>query len=212
MKFIRPNDSIEFDPTDIKIFLAGPVSYVYDWQSEFAKKLESFILSKKEKSSETEGWIDCLLDRITIFSPRWNPERTMEFDFDTQFEWETRRLECADIIVFGFTKYTETPSVDRSYARTTRIEFGEALARAKFREQSDEYVFGGGFRERNGEYVYGAAEGKNKQFIFTNLSNFKDGDEYIRAKLRKYRYPAYTDWDELIEDMVSCIRYNWTVI
>lgn len=198
MKFIRPNDSIEFDPTDIKIFLAGPVSYVYDWQSEFAKKLESFILSNKEyKNPEIEEQLKRLWDKTTIFSPRWNPDRKMEFDFDTQFDWETKRLESADIIVFGFTNYTETPSVDRSYARTTRIEFGEALARAKARDW--ECIFGTQSKEVSADF-------KNRQYIFTNLSNFKDGDQYIRAKLKKYGYPAYTDWDKLIKDVVLCMR------
>ena len=121
----------------------------------------------------------------------------MEFNFDTQFNWETERLEFADIIVFGFTNYTETPSVDRSYARTTRIEFGEALARANFREWGHIHVGFGGTISK---------EPRNRQYIFTILSDFKDGDEYIRAKLKRYRYPVYTDWNKLIEDVVLCMR------
>lgn len=97
-----PN-SLEGLNKKIKVFCAGPIQGAPMWQHEMP---------------EIEG--------VVWISPR--RESYDNFDYDQQTSWETIGLRIADIILF----WVPAPAEDipgRSYAQTTRIEFGETLGR-----------------------------------------------------------------------------------
>ena len=84
----------------IKVFLAGSIKGAPEWQNDVPK-----------------------INGVTWLSPRGN-----FIDYETQVEWETKALRIADIVIFWIPSPTiEVPG--RSYAQTTRTEFGEIIGR-----------------------------------------------------------------------------------
>lgn len=85
------------------VFCLGPIKGSSTWQHELPK-----------------------LSGVTWLSPRRLDYEF--FDYDSQVSWETKGIRVADILLF----WIPSPSVDvpgRSYAQTSRIEFGELLGR-----------------------------------------------------------------------------------
>lgn len=98
------------------VFLAGPIKGAPDWQGEAIR------------------WFAEHGPGIAVASPR-RTDRTTEFDYDTQVEWETHHLRrAADRGVILFWLAREVVSVPgRAYAQTTRFE----LAEWKMRHERD---------------------------------------------------------------------------
>ena len=89
----------------IKIFCAGPIQGAPDWQHSLPA-----------------------IKGVTWICPR--RENYENFDYDQQTSWETLGLRISDSVMF----WIPAPKEDiqgRSYAQTTRIEFGECLGRKK---------------------------------------------------------------------------------
>lgn len=95
------------------IFLAGPIQGAPDWQSEAINKIKNVVSSKS---------------RLHIFNPR-RDKLDDDFDYQKQTDWEKSGLRQSaknGAIVFWFAKQDDSlpyPS-GRSYAQTSRIEFG----------------------------------------------------------------------------------------
>jgi calcineurin-like phosphoesterase family protein len=89
----------------IKVFLMGPIQGASDWQHNIPK-----------------------IPGVTWISPR--REDYANFDYDTQTSWETLGLRISDAILMWIPEPSEKIE-GRGYAQTTRIEFGENLARRK---------------------------------------------------------------------------------
>ena len=90
---------------EIKIFLAGPIQGAPDWQHRVPK-----------------------IPRVIWICPR--RESYDNFDYDEQTFWETLGLRISDAVMFWIPE-PEKEIKNHSYAQTTRIEFGENLARGK---------------------------------------------------------------------------------
>jgi calcineurin-like phosphoesterase family protein len=88
------------------IFLAGPIQGAPKWQ--FSLPINN--------------------PKIIWLSPR--RENKENFNYDEQVNWETNCLIISDIILFWIPEPIEKIE-GRDYAQTTRIEFGEYLARGK---------------------------------------------------------------------------------
>ena len=88
-----------------KVFLAGPIQGAPEWQ---------FTLP------EVPG--------ITWLSPRRKSYE--KFDWNEQFDWETKMLRSSDIVLFWIPEEKESIP-GRDYAQTTRTEIGEYLALGK---------------------------------------------------------------------------------
>ena len=97
--------------TDTFVFLAGPVQGAPAWRD--------YIIDNTI--------IDCLCwispERLTLQD---NPD----FNVDEQADWETRYLRISDAVLFWIPLPKENIN-GRDYAQTTRIEFGENIARGK---------------------------------------------------------------------------------
>lgn len=106
---------------DTKVFLAGPIIGAEDWQHSIPK-----------------------IPGITWISPR--RESYEGFDYDSQTSWETLGLRISDAILFWIPAPKENIE-GRGYAQTTRIEFGENLARGK-------KIFIGIYPEYNGRKYF----------------------------------------------------------
>ncbi len=99
-----PHDLLGLQETT-KIFLAGPIQGAPEWQHEMP-----------------------LIPGVTWISPR--RESYDGFDYDSQTTWETQGLRMSDAVLFWIPEPAEDIP-GRGYAQTTRIEFGEQLARGK---------------------------------------------------------------------------------
>ncbi len=97
-------------------FLAGPIKGAARWQDEAIAYLQREV------------------PVLNIASPRRSLDRTGDYteqDYISQIDWEShylRRAATCGVIVFFFAN-EETHYCDRPFARTTRIEFGEWMAR-----------------------------------------------------------------------------------
>lgn len=90
-----------------RVFCAGPIQGAPDWQNNLPD-----------------------LDNILWVSPRRKEGHSGEFSWSEQVEWEHDHLLSSDIILMWIPEETEhVPG--RSYAQTSRTEFGEYLARGK---------------------------------------------------------------------------------
>jgi hypothetical protein len=90
------------------VFLAGPIQGAPDWQAEAIQ------------------WFAEHAPTLAIASPR-RLDRSGEFDYATQVEWEThylRRAATCGVILFWLARESEhVPG--RAYAQTTRFELAE---------------------------------------------------------------------------------------
>lgn len=87
------------------VFLAGPIQGAPQWQFEVPN-----------------------IPGVLYLSPR--REDYTGFDYAEQFKWETIGLLISDVVLFWIPPEIESVA-GRSYAQTTRTEFGEYLARGK---------------------------------------------------------------------------------
>lgn len=105
---------------DVVIFLAGLAQGCENWQEYFIKELESELKDLKTNKN------------ILICSPR-RLEKPKNFVYEEQVGWESFYLDKTSrcgLIVFWLAKETEKVS-GRSFARTTRVEFGEWFAKGQ---------------------------------------------------------------------------------
>ena len=110
---ITPDSSQDFNHEGFPIFLAGPLGGTRDWRTELVTILES-----KNNTN---------IDELIIFSPENKHFETVA----KQAQWETDHLNYAfthGFIVFYLSDQTKYDS-KRGYARTTRFELGEWLAK-----------------------------------------------------------------------------------
>ena len=106
---------------EIKIFLAGPIQGAPDWQHSIPK-----------------------IPGVRWISPR--RDNYDNFDYDEQTSWETIGLRISDAVLFWIPAPKENIE-GRGYGQTTRIEFGESLARGK-------KIFIGIYPEYNGRKYF----------------------------------------------------------
>ena len=175
----------EFDTkANTTVFLAGPITFAPDWQSEFVKGLREY----QEKHEEYKNY------NITVYSPRWvlDPEgETIPFNYKRQYDWETFHIQAADIIVFGFVPYAEEPKLDRSYARTTRIELGEAIGRNN------------ALREYQEDMPY-----DQSIFVYKDKNYTDDKDGYIELKVSSNKFIWTDNWERIYSAIIQKCIYN----
>ena len=141
------------------VFLAGPIMGAPDWHEELINKLKN--------------------ENVIIASPKRN--KSKDFNYDEQVEWETTNLENADIIIFYLAKEKDNVP-GRSYAQTSRLELGENLARIKYCKTKQKII------------VYGE-EGFH-------------GLNYIKLKIECYKNFAtyYNDKDLFLNELIKEIN------
>lgn len=88
-----------------KVFLAGPIQGAESWQHEVPN-----------------------VDNVIFFSPRRNSYSN--FSYEEQIKWEKKWMNLCDVIIMWIPEESEHIE-GRSYAQTTRTEFGEYLALGK---------------------------------------------------------------------------------
>ena len=117
MKILEPTQIITaFHPA---IFLAGPATGTYDWQNVAISEFKQ--LAKRYNSTD-----------FVIANPR-TYQQNDNFDISAQTEWEyyyLREASFSGCIMFWLAKETKKIP-NRGYARTTRFELGEFLAKAE---------------------------------------------------------------------------------
>ena len=95
-----------------KVFLAGPIQGAPNWQHS----VETLFMNEQQNN------------KIVFLSPRrLNYDN---FNYEEQVQWEKKYMGLADVILFWIPEASEDIK-GRSYAQTTRTEFGEYLARGK---------------------------------------------------------------------------------
>ncbi|HEX4611342.1 MAG TPA: nucleoside 2-deoxyribosyltransferase domain-containing protein [Urbifossiella sp.] len=90
------------------VFLAGPIQGAPDWQAEAIQ------------------WFTEHTPTLAVASPR-RPDRSREFDYAAQVDWEThylRRAAAWGVILFWLAREAEHIS-GRAYAQTSRFELAE---------------------------------------------------------------------------------------
>lgn len=158
---------------DVFVFIAGPIDGTNSekmWQEIIMLKIQNGLKDVKINKN------------VVLCSPRRleNPE---DFVYEEQVDWESKFLNKSanqGIVVFCFAK--EMKKIEgRSFARTTRIEFGEWIAKGK--------------KIDNFKLVVGYEKGF-------------DGIEYIHKKLQDM-YPEVKlkeNIDEMVEEVVKLIK------
>ena len=94
-----------------KVFLAGPIQGAPNWQHS----VENLFVNEQYSN-------------IVFLSPRRLSYDN--FNYEEQVLWEKKYMALADVILFWIPEEIENVE-GRSYAQTTRTEFGEYLARGK---------------------------------------------------------------------------------
>lgn len=94
-----------------KVFLAGPIQGAPSWQHS----VENLFANEQDNN-------------VVFLSPRRLSYDN--FNYEEQVLWEKKYMALADVILFWIPEATENVE-GRSYAQTTRTEFGEYLARGK---------------------------------------------------------------------------------
>ena len=94
-----------------KVFLAGPIQGAPNWQHS----IENLFANEQYSN-------------IVFLSPRRLSYDN--FNYEEQVQWEKKYMGLADVILFWIPEASEDVK-GRSYAQTTRTEFGEYLARGK---------------------------------------------------------------------------------
>jgi len=117
IKILRPPMyDINLSPTDIVIFLAGPIQGSSEWHEEIIDKIKENNIDKN----------------VIICSPKRLSNDN--FIYDEQVNWESLYLDKASkqgIVIFWLAE--EINKVDgRSYAQTTRFEIGEWWAKGQY--------------------------------------------------------------------------------
>ena len=181
-------DPLEGLGDTIKIFTLGPIKGSSTWQHELPK-----------------------LSGVTWLSPRRLDYEF--FDYYSQVSWETKGIRVADILLF----WIPSPSVDvpgRSYAQTSRIEFGELLGRHEKQVVFgcyDEYP-GRNYLERKIHEYYGdtkklhnnlpdllselrgiVAEKQKPKIFFTSDTHF-GSQRCLELSKRPFRSVSDMDW------------------
>ena len=95
-----------------KVFLAGPIQGAPNWQHS----VETLFMNEQQN------------DKIVFLSPRRLSYD--DFNYEEQVLWEKKFMSLSDVILFWIPEASEDIK-GRSYAQTTRTEFGEYLARGK---------------------------------------------------------------------------------
>jgi hypothetical protein len=116
IKILRTPEYIDILPTDIVIFLAGPIQGSSNWHDVIIDKIKSIDINKN----------------IIICSPK--RLNSNNFIYDEQVNWESYHLELASkqgIIVFWLAE-EKYPVEGRSYAQTTRFELGEWWTKGQY--------------------------------------------------------------------------------
>lgn len=197
MKLITANmlGQEKFDiSADTTVFLAGPITFAPNWQLEFFKGLKEY-----QEKHPTLGTRD-----ITVYSPRWVEKNELApegpiwgeldespFDMRKQYDWESYHLRACDIIVFGFVPYVEEPKLDRSYARTTRIELGEAIGRNfALKEYQEDMPY-------NQDILV---------YLDENYTDDKDG--YIKLKVSQNGFIWSNNWEQIYLTILNKTKKN----
>ena len=194
MRYISANmkNQEKFDTSaDCTVFLAGPITFAPDWQNKFFRDLFTYWSANKNKGT----------DNITVYSPRWlkfapilddAPELDESpFNMQKQYDWESYHLKAVDIIVFGFVPYVEEPKLDRSYARTTRIELGEAIGRnAALKEYEEDLPY-------NQEIL-----------VYKDPEYTDDKDGYIDIKVKENNFICTDNWNDIFDIILSKTKEN----
>lgn len=206
MKFITANmkNQEKFDTSaDTTVFLAGPITFAPDWQIKFFDNLIRYYHDNSDKGS----------NKITVYSPRWIIPGSYDnldecftflkllskkdnlddspFDMQKQYDWESYHLKAVDIVVFGFVPYVGEPKFDRSYARTTRIELGEAIGR--------NYAL----KEYQEDLPY-----NQEILVYKDKDYTDDKDGYIDLKVRENGFVCTSDWNEIFDIILSKTKRN----
>lgn len=143
------------------IFLMGPIQGATEWHEKTIKKIETLFENRSEN--------------IIIASPK-RLEKTKDFDYNEQVDWESYYLEKASKngVIFCWLANENEKIKGRTYAQTTRFELGEWWAKS----QMDNILIGAD-------------------------SNF-DGIRYIEYKF-KNKFKNFKLYDNL-DDMVSKLK------
>lgn len=117
MMLLTPDSAPQRHDDKKLVFLAGPIMGAENWQQRAIADLAD-------------------LD-IYIANPR--REKSDNFNYDRQVEWETFYLSRADVVMFWLP--LEAQHVEgRSYAQTSRFELGEWLGRTDFNRRAGKAV------------------------------------------------------------------------
>jgi calcineurin-like phosphoesterase family protein len=156
----------EYDKTILEdksfiIFLMGPIQGATEWHEKTIKKIETLFENRSEN--------------IIIASPK-RLEKTKDFDYNEQVDWESYYLEKASKngVIFCWLANENEKIKGRTYAQTTRFELGEWWTKS----QMDNILIGAD-------------------------SNF-DGIRYIEYKF-KSKFNNFKIYDNL-DDMISKIK------
>ena len=98
IRIVEAPNEIKIQKT-IKLFLAGGITDVEDWQS--------YVIDRLLEDSESK--LHDYLTNVVVFNPR-RGHFTMN-DVDNQIEWEYNKLKEADVICFWFAGGTPNPIV-----------------------------------------------------------------------------------------------------
>lgn len=141
-----------------KVFLAGPIQGAPNWQHS----VENLFTNEQNSN-------------VVFLSPRRLSYDN--FNYEEQVLWEKKYMALADVILFWIPEEIENVE-GRSYAQTTRTEFGEYLARGK------KIIFGA-YKEFPGLRYFGSKLKQyygNKCKIHSSLEGcLKELNDYISS-------------------------------
>ncbi len=167
--------AVEINPPEVRlekvgfrpvVFLAGPIQGAPDWQTEAVDIISSRTVAE-----------------VIVANPRTDDYR----DYESQVSWEQRYLRRAKklggIAFWCPAETTDCPSpnpVDRSYAQTTRIEFGKVT----------------GWLDYDSEAIVsiGIEEG------------YSGSDKYYRYDAEQYGLPIHSTLDETITHLLRKVE------
>ena len=116
LKVVHPKSNNEVLESEKLVFLAGPIQGAPDWQSEF-----SVLVGAMHPDSG-----------LVFATPRVPEELDSNFDYTEQVLWEKRHIlravECGVLVFWWCAQDFSIPyEQGRSYAQTSRLEFGRAI-------------------------------------------------------------------------------------
>lgn len=164
IKILISPEYIDISPTDIVIFLAGPIQGSYEWHEEFIKKISERLKTDKN---------------VIICSPK-RIKKDDNFNYDEQVNWESYYLHKSSkqgIIVFWLAKEIEKIE-GRSYAQTTRFELAEWWTKGQYINNFKIVV--GADKEFNGLKYINKKFKDNYPLFNMNYSIDKTIDEIIK--------------------------------
>ena len=200
---IKCPSKLPLKKTNWYIFLAGPIQGAPKWQ--FSIPLNN--------------------PNITWLSPR--RENRDNFIYEEQVKWETDSLIISDIILFWIPEPVEKIE-GRDYAQTTRIEFGEYIARGKKiiiginKNFPGRRYFESKCKQYNIEKLHDNLEdclkevneyinecNKNKNTFYTSDTHF-GSERALKLSKRPFKTVEEMDW-KLIENWNKKVHINDTV-